>query len=141
MCAYSSSWIRTIPNVLGDEDELYRALGNLVENAVNYTLSEGSVTVQSFTRDSLVVTEISDTGIGISGQELPHIFERFFRAEEARHVVSNGTGLGLAIVKRIVDIHNGTIEVESTPGVGTTFRVCLPSIIIAADTSTPTKLA
>lgn len=118
---------KTIPNVLADEEELYRALANLVENAVNYTPAGGSVKVETLSRNQRVIAEVSDTGIGIPPETIPQIFERFYRAEKAREVRPDGTGLGLAIVKRIVELHNGTIEVESTIDVGTTFRVSLPS--------------
>lgn len=116
-----------LPLTHGDQQALYRALTNLVENATNYTPAGGSVTLRTFTDDSNVVVQVSDTGIGIRPEELPHIFERFYRSKEAQQVRSGGTGLGLAIVKRIIDIHNGRIEVESTPGAGTAFRIWLPA--------------
>jgi PAS domain S-box-containing protein len=115
-----------IPRVLADHQELYRALTNLVENAVQYTPNGGSVMVQTSLDDNKVIARISDTGIGIAAKDLAHIFDRFYRAEDARQLRVKGTGLGLAIVKRIVEIHHGDIEVESTPGVGTAFRVSLP---------------
>ena len=69
---------------------------------------------------------VSDTGIGIPPEELPHIFEEFYRGEAAKAAVQHGTGLGMTIVKRVVDLHGGRIDVESRPGQGTTFRVTLP---------------
>ena len=117
----------TIPPVLAEEQELYRALVNLVENALQYTPGGGSVVVKTYPSEDGVITAVSDTGVGIAREELPNIFERFYRSEGARQLRSGGTGLGLAIVKRIVDIHKGNIEVESTLGAGTTFRVWLPA--------------
>lgn len=114
-------------HILADEAGLYRAIMNLIENAINYTPSGGFVEVQTYRQPDGVVAQVSDTGIGIAQDELSQVFERFFRSEQARHTRTSGTGLGLAIVKRIVDIHGGNIEVESTLGKGTTFRVWLPA--------------
>jgi PAS domain S-box-containing protein len=114
------------PTILADAREIDRMLVNLIENAVNYTPNSGTICIRTQTRPNAVLTEITDTGIGISAPELPHIFERFFRSNTARATDVAGTGLGLAIVKRIVDMHGGSIEVDSTPGQGTTFRVQLP---------------
>ena len=116
----------SIPPVLASESELYRVMVNLVENAIKYTPEMGSVAIWTRLDDTMIVTEITDTGIGISQEDLLRIFERFFRANAARSIDIPGTGLGLAIVKRIVDMHNGSIEVESTPGKGSVFRVLLP---------------
>jgi PAS domain S-box-containing protein len=115
-----------MPTVLGDEDELYRAMINLVENAFNYTPEGGMVAIDTFKDEYHAVAKVSDTGIGISEAELPHIFDRFYRSEQAKADVKSGSGLGLAIVKRVIDLHRGTIEVESIPGKGTTFAVRLP---------------
>jgi signal transduction histidine kinase len=107
---------------------------NLVENAIKYTPEMGSVVVRTRLDDTMIITEITDTGIGINQDDLLHIFDRFFRANAARSVDIPGTGLGLAIVKRIVDMHSGRIEVESTPGKGSLFRVLLP---LKTDTAIP----
>ena len=115
-----------MPTVPGDEDELYRAMINLVENAFNYTPEGGMVAIDTFTHEQHAVAKVSDTGIGISEAELPHIFDRFYRSEQAKADVKSGSGLGLAIVKRVIDLHHGTIEVKSVPGKGTTFAVRLP---------------
>jgi signal transduction histidine kinase len=115
-----------VPDVPGDQVELERLLTNLVHNAIRYTPPGGSVTLKTFALKSQVVVEIADTGIGISKDDLPHIFEHFFRADTARSMEKAGTGLGLAIAKRIVEVHDGTLEVESTLGEGTTFRLALP---------------
>jgi PAS domain S-box-containing protein len=109
-----------------DLQELYRALNNLLENAINYTPNSGSVRLKSEAYDGQVLIEITDTGIGIDEAALERIFERFYRTDDARKFRHDGTGLGLAIVKRIVEIHDGRIEVESKVGKGTTFRIWLP---------------
>lgn len=116
------------PNVTpvwGNEEDLQRAFTNLVENALHYTSAAGTVTVRTFKKENHVTVEVSDTGIGIAEAELPHIFEHFYRTNQARTVDTGGTGLGLAIVKKIVTQHRGSIEVESQVGQGSTFRVTL----------------
>jgi PAS domain S-box-containing protein len=115
-----------VPLVLGDEDELHRVLVNLVENALNYTPEGGTVVIDTFAEGDHVIAKISDTGIGIDSDELPHIFDRFYRSNRAKASIKSGSGLGLAIVKRVVDLHHGTIEIKSSPGLGTTIQVCLP---------------
>ena len=115
-----------LPSILADQRDIYRAMTNLIENAIHYTATDGSVTVTTRSDEADVIVEVADTGIGIDPTEIAYVFERFYRAKHAQQVRSGGTGLGLAIVKRIVEIHAGKIEVESTPGVGTTFRVRLP---------------
>ncbi|MFN8563888.1 MAG: ATP-binding protein [Anaerolineae bacterium] len=115
-----------LPAILGHERDIYRAMTNLIENAIHYTHAGGSVTVSARSDDSDVVIEVADTGIGIDPAEVDRVFERFYRSRQAQDMRSNGTGLGLAIVKRIIEVHAGAIEVESTPGVGTTFRIRLP---------------
>jgi PAS domain S-box-containing protein len=117
--------------VMGDFDELDRALVNLVENAVNYTPSGGSVRVRTLNGDGSLVAEISDTGIGIAEADIANIFTRFYRAEAARSTHDAGTGLGLAIVKKIVEMHKGSIEVISAVGQGSTFRIRLPAVVDA----------
>src|SRR5262249_41932181 len=119
---------KNMPSVLADTDELHRALVNLVENALNYTPEGGAITIDTFTQKRYAVAQVSDTGIGISEAELPHIFDRFYRSERAKVAVKTGTGLGLAIAKRVIDLHQGTIEVKSMLGKGTTFQVWLPVI-------------
>lgn len=117
-----------LPPVRGSVADLQRAFINLVENALRYTLSNGTVTVCTFELSEQVAVEVSDSGIGIGEADLSHIFEPFYRSSQARAVNSYGTGLGLAIVKKIVDRHHGNITVSSTIGQGTTFRVLLPTV-------------
>lgn len=114
-------------HVLGNDDELYRAFVNLLENAANYTPEGGTITISTTRSEESIQVQISDTGIGIPQADLSRIFERFYRSKEARRVVLSGTGLGLAIVKKIVDLHQGHITVNSIEGRGTTFIIQLPS--------------
>lgn len=103
---------------------LQRMLANLIDNALNYTPSPGTVTVSISGDEKLGIIEVKDTGIGIAQDELPHIFRRFYRCERSRS--RPGTGLGLTLVEAIVHAHRGQIAVTSTPNVGTTFIVTLP---------------
>lgn len=119
-----------LPNVLADLDRVEQVLVNLLGNAVTYTQT-GSITVRvgqesadsSVPRLSIAVI---DTGVGIAPQDLPHVFERFWRAEKSRNQHNGGTGIGLAVSKRLVELQGGEIKVESQVGVGSTFRFYLP---------------
>src|SRR5205823_5151255 len=91
-----------------------------------YTRDGGLITVRVKAEGEHAVVEVADNGIGISEQDLPRIFERFYRAERSRSRDMGGTGLGLSIVKHIVQAHGGTIDVTSTPEKGSTFRIHLP---------------
>lgn len=113
-------------SVGGDATRLAQMLDNLISNAIKFTPSGGSVTVRAGRRGSDVVFEVVDTGDGISALDHERLFEPFFRSREANARAVPGTGLGLTITKAIVEAHNGTIEVESVPGAGATFRVWLP---------------
>ena len=110
--------------VRGDEDRLDQALGNLLHNAIKFTPAGGQVTVTAAAQDGEVAIAVRDTGIGISADDQTRIFERFYKAAEARG--RPGSGLGLAIVKHIVQAHGGRATVESRPGQGSTFTVVLP---------------
>jgi len=112
--------------VAGDADQLKQAMVALVDNALKYTPSQGHVSLSLSLDGSIALLKVSDTGIGISPDDLPHIFERFYRADQARTRESGGSGLGLAIAQSIVQDHKGSIEVESIPGKGSTFTVKLP---------------
>jgi len=105
-------------------------LNNLVVNAIHYTPSGGSVVVSTGekTREGQkwAIIQVEDTGIGISAEDMPHLFERFYRGRMPRQMQIAGTGLGLAIVKEIVDLHGGQVTVESQVDVGSTFTVWLP---------------
>lgn len=112
--------------VQGDADQLNRAFMNLLENAINYTPEDGSVEVQTHILGNHLHVVIRDTGIGIAPDDLPQVFDRFFRSRRARDMEESGTGLGLAIVKKVMDRHAFPITVESTVGEGTTFSVQMP---------------
>lgn len=114
------------PPIEGDIANLSRAFLNLIENAVHYTPPDGRVTIRLLSETDQAVVEVQDTGIGIQPDEINSIFTQFFRAKAAREFSASGTGLGLAIAKKIIDMHSGTITVESTPNVGSLFRITLP---------------
>jgi PAS domain S-box-containing protein len=112
--------------ISGNETEIHRAFVNLIENALKYTLKDGSITIHTEAQDQGIAVVISDTGIGISEEDIPYVFDRFYRVEKARDMDVAGTGLGLSIVKKIIAMHGGEIRVESALGKGSTFRVWLP---------------
>jgi two-component system phosphate regulon sensor histidine kinase PhoR len=119
---------REEPDVLGHEGRLELVWTNLLANAVKYNRPGGTVvvdvTLDADRREACVA--VRDTGPGIGAEHLPRIFERFYRADSGRSRDQGGTGLGLAIVKHIVRAHRGSVEVQSEPGKGSTFRVRLP---------------
>ncbi|NDJ76955.1 MAG: PAS domain S-box protein [Chloroflexi bacterium] len=106
---------------------LSRAIANLVENAIHYTPAGGQVTVRTVRTDGSVMCEVQDSGTGIPAEDLPHIFDRFFRGDRARQTNEGGSGLGLAIVQKVVALHGGNIQVESEMEHGSVFRVRLPA--------------
>jgi PAS domain S-box-containing protein len=115
-----------LPALPASVEELERALTNLVENALRYTPMGGTITIRTLAQANQMVIEVQDTGIGISPADLPHIFEQFYRADKAKATDVSGNGLGLAIVKKIIEMHHGSIEVESQLEKGSTFRIRLP---------------
>lgn len=98
---------------------------NLANNALTYTPEKGTVGISVHVKETVVDIKVSDTGIGIQKEEIPRIFERFYRVDKDRSRNSGGTGLGLAIVKHLIEAHEGKIEVTSEPGQGTVFTVTL----------------
>jgi len=115
--------------VLGDHDRLMQVLLNLVANALDHTPRGGKVTLALTCVEGWARLTVSDTGTGIPKEDLPHIFERFYRVDRARvRKVSGGAGLGLSIAYWITRSHNGRIEVASEEGRGTTFMVWLPRL-------------
>ena len=115
-----------LPQVMVDGEEIMRVLEEVLLNAVNYTPDGGHIWLRTFAEDGSVVIEIEDNGIGISAGDLPHIFNRFYRADPARNAGTGGTGLGLSLAGKIMEWHNGRIDAISTPDEGSTFRIFLP---------------
>ena len=111
-----------------DPDKLSQAVINLLSNALKYTPSGGAVTASVDVRPTETEIRVADTGIGIEAQDLPRIFERFYRADNSRSRATGGAGIGLSIAKAIVEAHGGTIHAESTPGHGSEFFLTLPNV-------------
>lgn len=116
-----------LPILLGDKGKIQSIILNLVSNAIKFTPDDGRVRISIQHRDQELVIRVSDTGVGIPREELPRIFERFYRGKRTSEQVK-GTGLGLAIVKELVTMHGGRVGVESEPDRGTTFTVALPVV-------------
>jgi two-component system phosphate regulon sensor histidine kinase PhoR len=118
-----------LPTIRADRVRLQEALYNLLDNAVKYSGEHGEIRLIARRRDEQIVLSVSDDGVGIAKDELPRIFERFYRVDKARsHDSVRGTGLGLAIVKHIAQLHGGHVEAESELEKGTTIRVVLPVV-------------
>lgn len=114
--------------VQADAEHLQRVITNLVDNATRHTPESGSIRVEAMRSQNYAVVTVRDTGEGIRQEHLAHIFDRFYRADSARARHDGGSGLGLAICKNLVEAHGGRIEIESSPGVGTTVRTIFPLI-------------
>ncbi|MFH0771327.1 MAG: ATP-binding protein [Candidatus Omnitrophota bacterium] len=114
-----------MPKVFADESRLSQVVLNLLDNAIKYTAA-GAIKISAAAQDKFVRVDISDTGVGISEDDLPRIFERFYRVDKARSKELGGTGLGLSIVKHIVSAHGGQVFVKSEPGRGSTFSFTIP---------------
>jgi two-component system, OmpR family, phosphate regulon sensor histidine kinase PhoR len=115
------------PDVRADERRLEEVVHNLLDNAVKYSHQNGRILIQVGAPDQEVVLSVRDEGVGIAANDLPRIFERFYRADRARSRELGGTGLGLSIVKHIAQLHGGRVKAESVVGEGTTIRVILPN--------------
>lgn len=113
--------------VCGDADRLAQVIVNLLNNAIFYNRERGEIRVSTRLEHKQAVLTVTDTGTGIASEDLPHVFERFYRADKSRGRAEGRSGLGLAISKAIVDAHGGSIEVTSQPGAGSTFIVRLPA--------------
>jgi signal transduction histidine kinase len=116
----------TLPPAMADRARLHQILSNLIRNAVRHTPDGGIVAVSAAREGQTITISVADTGEGIPPEHLSHIFERFYRVDEARTRSSGGAGLGLAIVREFVELMGGHVDVESTPGEGSCFRVSLP---------------
>jgi two-component system phosphate regulon sensor histidine kinase PhoR len=115
-----------LPTIKGNADYIERAVSNLIDNASKYTPEGGRIDVSARANGQYVIVEVTDNGIGIPHEDIPRIFERFYRVDRSRSREMGGTGLGLSIVKHVAQVHGGQIEVDSTPGKGSTFRLKLP---------------
>ena len=115
-----------LPTVLADPRRIAQVLGNLLTNALRHTPQSGAVTLCASRGEGVVVLTVTDTGSGIPPEDLPYIFERFWRGEKSRSRAAGGSGLGLAIARQLVEMHGSVIAVESTPGEGSSFRFTLP---------------
>jgi two-component system sensor histidine kinase/response regulator len=111
--------------VQGDEETLEQVFANLITNAIRYNKPKGRVIINIREDKDSISTEVQDTGIGISQEHLPFIFDQFYRVKRGEGQKIKGTGLGLSIAKKIVEAHGGTIKVSSEPGKGSTFAVIL----------------
>ena len=112
--------------ILGDQLSIQEVINNLINNAINFTNEGGRVKVSLHTSENNIVVDVKDNGVGIPAASIGHLFTKFFRAKSGYTSGSGGTGLGLFISKSIVELHQGTISVESQEGVGSTFTIRLP---------------
>jgi signal transduction histidine kinase len=115
-----------LPPIEADRERVHQVLFNLLDNAVRFTPSGGSVTVSAERRDGSVEVRVTDTGVGISPEHLPRLFERFYRADPARSRDDGGTGIGLAIARSVVEAHGGHLSAASVLGTGSVFTFDLP---------------
>jgi len=115
-----------LPEAELDPHRMRQVLGNLIDNAIRHTRPGGNIELAAQVNASGVTFRVSDDGEGIAPEDLPHVFDRFYRADPARRRSDSGSGLGLSISRRLVEMHGGTITVKSAPGQGTTFTITLP---------------
>jgi two-component system, OmpR family, sensor histidine kinase BaeS len=111
----------------GDPRRLEQVVDNLLSNALRYTDPGGRVELHVRREDGRCLVEVRDTGIGISPEDLPRVFDRFWRSDRSRSRATGGSGIGLAVVRELVRAHNGLVELRSEVGLGTTARVTLPA--------------
>ncbi len=117
----------TLPSVWGDAQQLTQAFANIVDNAIKFTQPGGRVDIEALSYEGLVYVIVRDTGVGIAPEDLPHVFERFYRGKQRLPGEIGGSGLGLALVKVVVERHGGEVYLDSIPGQGTTVTVILPA--------------
>jgi len=115
-----------LPPTAADRRRIAQILGNLVTNALRHTPAGGTVTLSAAAEAGEIKVVVADTGIGIAAEELPYIFERFWRGEKSRARAGGASGLGLTIARQLVEAHGGKIGVESTPGQGSRFWFTVP---------------
>ncbi len=116
----------TVQDVIGDSDKLSQVLVNLVSNSIKYSEKGGTILLSSYEKEEDIIIRVKDEGIGIPIEDLPYIFERFYRVDQSRDKETGGAGIGLTITKEIVEAHGGRIAIESSPGQGTEVIVTLP---------------
>jgi signal transduction histidine kinase len=116
-----------LPHIQADRRSMDEVFGNLVSNAINYSPDGGEVRITAISRGDYLEVEVKDQGIGIEAEEIPKIFDKFYRVKSPKTRQVIGTGLGLALVKGLIEAHRGSVEVDSEVGAGTTFRVKLPA--------------
>ncbi|RKY06787.1 MAG: hypothetical protein DRP66_08100 [Planctomycetota bacterium] len=116
----------SVDRIVGNKFSIEEVIVNILLNAIKYTPEKGAVEISAVDKGDCVQIEVKDTGIGIPADEIPRVFDEFFRGAKARKTERDGTGLGLSIAKQIVERHNGRIWVESTQGKGSTFKLTLP---------------
>jgi signal transduction histidine kinase len=118
--------LEPLPAIDVDSDRVQQTIGILIANALRHTPADGSIKISLRRDDTQAIIEVADSGAGIPSDDLPHVFERFYRADKSRSRESGGSGLGLAIAKSIVQAHGGTISATSEVGQGTIMRFTLP---------------
>jgi len=116
----------SLASIEADRDRLAQVMGNLLSNALRYAPEGGHITVRARSEGGEVIVSVADDGPGIPPQELPHLFERFWRGDRARRQATGGSGLGLTIARSLVEAHGGRIWAESVEGQGSTFAFALP---------------
>ena len=111
---------------VGDPERIGQIVTNLLTNAIYFNRDKGEIRLTGRAEGDAVLLAVADTGQGIPAEDIPHLFERFYRVDKSRSRIQGRTGLGLAICKAIIDAHGGSVEVSSQPGVGSTFTIKLP---------------
>jgi len=115
-------------NIVADEDLMSQVWVNLIHNSIKFTPNGGTISIYLEQSENQAIATVKDTGIGIAEEDQPHIFERFYKADKSRNRTSGGSGLGLSIVKKIIDMHKGSVRVQSKLGKGSSFIVKIPII-------------
>jgi two-component system, OmpR family, heavy metal sensor histidine kinase CusS len=128
-------------DIKGDPDRLRQVFFNLLDNAIKYTPPGGNVTVEAKPLNGHARVSVTDTGIGIRAEHLPHVFERFYRVDSSRSPETDGNGLGLAICCSIAESHSGRLAIESTPGIGTRVIVIIPTCACGLTVRTPKEVS
>lgn len=117
-----------IPNITGDRQRLEQVIINIISNAIKYTPDGGHIDIEMHPEKDMLITTVTDNGVGIPEEDIAHIFERFYRVEKSRTSDAGGTGLGLAIAKELVEAHGGQISIQSRQSEGTAVRIAIPFV-------------